>query len=412
MKICMLLESNFPPDIRVEKEIKALKKAGHQIYVISLNENGSKLIEDWNGVTIIRISLPRNILSRISRFARFNLFHENSFWGKEVEKIVNKYSIEVLHVHDLPLVKTALSISKRNHIPLIADLHENYPEALRVWRHTDMELTEKFLSTFSPIFLWKRTEKSVLKEVDEIIAVVEEGKDHYINECDISPNKITVVMNTEDIDVFNNIPIDSSIIAEYNDEFVISYIGGFGPHRGIDTAMKSISKVLNEIPNAKLLLVGGKGSKKHEKELNQIYKELNIRNHVEFTGWVDFSLVPSYIAISDICLVPHNASGHTNTTIPHKIFQYMAKGKPVIVTDCKPLKRIVEECNCGIVVPSGDYNKLAEAIIKLYKDKEYAKKLGDNGKKAVEEKYNWKNEAMKLCALYGDLEDERHRTVN
>ena len=78
--------------------------------------------------------------------------------------------------------------------------------------------------------------------------------------------------------------------------------------------------------------------------------------------------------------------------------------KPVIVTDCKPLKRIVEECNCGLVVPSGDYDKMTKAIIKLYKNNELAKKLGENGRKAVEKKYNWKNEAEKLCKLYEGLE--------
>ena len=78
----------------------------------------------------------------------------------------------------------------------------------------------------------------------------------------------------------------------------------------------------------------------------------------------------------------------------------MAMKKPVILTDCKPLKRIVEECDCGLVVPSGDYNEMAEAVIRLYKDKEYSRKLGENGRRAVEEKYNWENEAKKLCELY------------
>ena len=81
----------------------------------------------------------------------------------------------------------------------------------------------------------------------------------------------------------------------------------------------------------------------------------------------------------------------------------MAMRKPVIVTDCKPLKRLVEECDCGIVVSSGDYDEMAEAVIRLYKDREYARKLGENGRRAVEEKYNWENEAKKLCELYKRL---------
>ena len=83
--------------------------------------------------------------------------------------------------------------------------------------------------------------------------------------------------------------------------------------------------------------------------------------------------------------------------------------KPVIVTDAKPLKRIVEETKCGIVVPSGDYNKMAEAIIGLHKDEKWTRKLGENGRNAVEEKYNWKNEAKKLVDLYKKLGEEYGR---
>ncbi|HII03049.1 TPA: glycosyltransferase family 4 protein [Methanosarcinaceae archaeon] len=134
--------------------------------------------------------------------------------------------------------------------------------------------------------------------------------------------------------------------------------------------------------------------------MKDLCKQLNIENDVIFTGWVDFSLVPSYIKASDVCLVPHHSNGHTNTTIPYKLFQYMSMEKPIIVTDCPPLKRIVEETGSGLVIPSGDYNKMAEAVVSLYENPESSKMMGENGKKAVEEKYNWKSEAEKLCALY------------
>jgi glycosyltransferase involved in cell wall biosynthesis len=406
MKICMLLENFFPPDIRVEKEARALKKAGHQIYILSLNKNGSKIVENWKGIIILRISPPTDILRRIPRFARFTFSNENVFWKKELEKIVNKHGIEILHVHDLPLVKTTLKISKKYQIPIIADLHENYPETLKSWRQKDTKIAEKFLNIFSPIFLWKRTEKSVLHKVDEIITVVDEAKDHYIKDCKVSSNKVTVVMNTEDIDVFDNILKDESLLNDYNDKFVISYIGGFAPHRGIETAIKSIPKVLKEIPNAKLLLVG-KGSPDYDKELKKLCKELNVHDSVIFTGWVNFNLVPSFIAISDVCLVPHNCSGHTNTTIPHKLFQYMIVKKPIIVTDCKPLKRIIEECHSGLVIPSGDKEKLAECLCTLFQDKKLLKKLGLNGRKCVEQKYNWQKESELLINLYNKLEENK-----
>ena len=265
-----------------------------------------------------------------------------------------------------------------------------------------MTLTTKLLNLLSPVWRWKRLERMVLQRVDRIITVVDEAKEHYVNDCGIPPKKITVVMNAEDLEEFGNLEIDESLVAKYKNDFVISYIGGFGPHRGIDTAIKSMPKVLEEIPDARLLLVG-KGSGEFDKEMRELCKDLKVENNVVFTDWVDFRLVPSFIALSDVCLVPHHASGHTNTTIPHKLFQYMVMKKSIIVTDCRPLKRIVEECNCGLVIPSGDYIGMANAVIRLYEDKEYARKLGENGRRAVEEKYNWENEAKKLCELYSRL---------
>ena len=403
MNICMVLQSYFPPDIRVEKEARALISAGHKIYLLSLGEKGMPAVEDIKGINVIRIFPHGSFLNRVWRFLWFNVFFDDLLWKRSLEGVIKQHEIEIVHVHDLPMVKTAASVAKKFNIPIIADLHENYPEGIRAWRKVKMSWKSKIFNLVSPVWRWKRLERSVLQHVDRIIAVVDESKEHYVNDCGVPPEKIIVVMNAEDLEEFGNLEIDESLVTKYKNKFVISYIGGFGPHRGIDTAIKAMPKVLEGIPNAKLLLVGGKGSKEYEEELNKLCTDLKVENNVEFTGWVDFRLVPSYIALSDVCIVPHHASGHTNTTIPHKLFQYMAMSKPVIVTDCKPLKRIVEECDCGIVVPSGDYNEMAGAVIRLYKDKEYARKLGENGRRAVEEKYNWENEAKKLCELYGRL---------
>ena len=407
MKILMLLGGFFPPDIRVEKEARTLIKAGHEVFLLSLGKDDMRNEELVEDISVIRKKQLQSFLNRVWNYLWFQIFFIRPFWKRALADTVKQYKIEALHVHDLPLVKTATSVAKMFNIPIIADLHENYPEGMKAWRKVKMTLTSKFFNMISPIWRWKRLERLVLQHVDRIITVVEEAKKHYINDCSVPPETITVVMNAEDLEEFGNLEIDESLVTKYINNFVISYIGGFGPHRGIDTAIKSMPKVLEEIPDARLLLVGGKGSAEYEEELKKMCKDLKVENKVEFTDWVDFRLVPSYIALSDVCLVPHHASGHTNTTIPHKLFQYMAMRKPVIVTDCKPLKRIVAECDCGLVVPSGDYKEMAEAVIRLYKDKDYARKLGANGRKAVEETYNWETEAKKLCELYNGLKGRK-----
>jgi len=399
VRVLMLLDKFFPPDIRVEKEARTLLKAGHEVFLLSLGKDDTPNDELVEGIRVIRKKLPQSLPRRVWNYLWLQTSFVHPFWKKALVDTIKKYKIEIVHVHDLPMVKTAVSVAKKVNIPIIADLHENYPEGIRAWRKVKLSWKSKIFNLISPVWRWKRLERLVLQRVDRIITVVDEAKDHYVIDCRVPAENITVVMNAEDLDEFGNLETKESLVTKYENDFVISYIGGFGPHRGIDTAIESMPTVLEEIPDARLLLVG-KGSGEFDKEMNELCKDLKVENNVVFTNWVDFRLVPSYIALSDVCLVPHHASGHTNTTIPHKLFQYMAMRKPVIVTDCKPLKRIVEECECGLVVPSGDYNEMAEAAIRLYTDKECARKLGENGRKAVEERYNWETEAKKLCKLY------------
>lgn len=408
MNICMVLGGAYPGDVRVKKEARALLGAGHKIYLLSLGTRGMQAFEDVNGVKVIRIFPPKRFFKRAWRSLWSSIFFDDPFWRKTLEQIIKQYKIEITHCHDLPMVKITTSVARKFNIPAIADLHENFPEGIRAWRKEKISSKiwlYNWLTFPFPIGIYKKFEKSVLQHADRIITVIDEAKAHYVNDCQIPSERITIAMNTEDLEEFDNLKIDESLVEKYKDDFILTYIGGFGPHRGIETAIKSMPKIIEEIPQAKLFLVGG-GPEGYEELLKMSCRGLKVENNIVFTGWVNFELVPSYIALSDVCLVPHNASGHTNTTIPHKLFQFMAMKKPVVVTDCKPLKRIVDECNCGIVVPSRDYNEMAKAVIHLYKNKEFKERLGENGRRAVIEKYNWSNEGKKLIELYKKIEEE------
>ena len=400
MNIGMVLEGSFPPDIRVEKEAKSLIAKGHEVFLLSIMKNGEMKEEILNGIHISRIPIKKSFLSRLFIFGTFSIFLTRFDWKKYIRIFIERNSIEILHVHDLPLVNTGLTIAKEMSIPIIADLHENYPEAVRAWNAGCQSIVKKIIQVpFSPS-RWDRHASIVLPQVSHVIAVIDEGKEYYKKWYGIKDDRISVIMNTEDLEYYDSIKIKDEIIEENASKYIISYIGGFGPHRGIDTAIQAMPHIIDSIPDAKLQLVGGKGSPAFETAMHQLCKDLKIEQHVEFTGWVDFSLVPTYIATSSVCLVPHHASGHTNSTIPHKLFQYMAMKKPIVTTDCLPLKRIVEETDTGFVVPSGDFVAMANAVITLYNNPELARRFGENGRRAVEKKYNWNIESKKLVELY------------
>jgi glycosyltransferase involved in cell wall biosynthesis len=80
----------------------------------------------------------------------------------------------------------------------------------------------------------------------------------------------------------------------------------------------------------------------------------------------------------------------------------MLMGKPVVVSDCPPLVRVVKGAQCGLVFQSGDPGSLAQAIISLSEDAARAR-LGANGKRAATSEYTWQRSAETLVALYRRL---------
>jgi glycosyltransferase involved in cell wall biosynthesis len=171
----------------------------------------------------------------------------------------------------------------------------------------------------------------------------------------------------------------------------------------MDTAIIAMSEIVEKIPEAELLLIG-KGPFK--KELVKIVSELSLERNVTITDQQPFKLMPTFIEMSSVCIVPHNSNPHTEATSPHKLFQYMLMGKPVVVSSCRPLKRIIEETGAGVVFEAGDSHSFAEAVIRLYNDPELREQMGQAGKKAVLEKYNWNITAKRLVRFYSRFTPE------
>ena len=208
------------------------------------------------------------------------------------------------------------------------------------------------------------------------------------------------IKNTEQIDKMVAVDAPNWKYDYLKSSFVVSYVGTFGAIRGLDTLIRAAADLKNEIPDLHLLLVGGDYN---QHELEALAADLNIKDRMNITGWVDFDTVPGFIELSDICTVPHVKNDFTDATIPHKLFQYMLMGKPVVVSDAKPLQRIVEETGCGRVFKSRDEQDLAEALYSLYQDPEQRRMMGVQGRIAALQKYNWKKEEENLLGLYRNM---------
>lgn len=407
MHICMLLPGRFPPDIRVSKEATALRAAGHEITLICRGVDQPER-ETVDGITVRRI--PENELFAGPRGIRDGIHyvvqHVNSPWKRALDDLVATGTIDAIHVHDLSLVKTGLEVGASRDVPVVADLHENYPEAVRQWQRnwSWRSPTELVKRLFLPPRRLKRLERQCVQHADRVITVCEEARSHYLRDCGADPRSVTVIPNTVDTETFDpeHTDTEQSSAFDSSDSFLVSYIGRFGSHRGLETLIDAVAIAAETVPNVRLALVGT-GTPAYTKTLKARARQ-QLGDRVTFPGWIPFDEVPACMASSDISVVPHARTGHTETTIPHKLFQAMAMASPLVVTDVPPLRRIVDCTESGVVVPAGDAAAMGNAVRTLATNPERRLALGTNGRDAVERTFNWEHDATRLRALYRELD--------
>ncbi len=399
MKIGMILDQEFPVDVRVENEALSLVDSGHQVFLLCVDSlDKTSEFEEYNGINIIRLKKPKKWISRGRALINTVLDYYTSYWAKEISSFVKKNDIKVLHVHDLYMLGAAFRANKKCNIPIVADLHENYAEGLKHYQFANTFPGNMLIS----IKKWEKKEIEWCQKADHVVTVIDEAVDRYSN-LGVARDNISVVANFVNADTFLNSSEDLKILNRFSDKFTATYIGGFDLHRGLESIVQAVPDIIKSVPNFQLVLVG---QGKNSDDLKKLAQSLKVDSQISFEGFQSPDKVPSYIKASNICLIPHLKTIHTDNTIPHKLFHYMLLGKPIVASNCNPIKRIVEETKTGLIYENGNPAQFARQIIQLYKTKEMAVQMGENGKKAIREKYNWPATSKNLIKLYEYFESK------
>ena len=394
----MLLQTNFPPDIRVENEILSLSSVDFNIHLLCRNGGNQKKRDLWEGVDVQRLIHPKRF-KYLSNLLQLPVFF-NPVWIFRSVQIILKEKINTIHVHDLPLAPLALLLKLLFRISIVYDMHENYPAALRAWKKSGSEYWLKHPAVF------KRIERMTIPRFDRLIAVVDENRDRIIADYGVPAENVFVVSNYVNLNTFKP---DAKYLQIDIPEGVkiFLYTGGLDIHRGIDITFEAFRKLSEDHDDILLLVVGGGKSsagQKTEQNLRAIVESDNtLRNKVIITGWLDIKYIPWLILKSHYCLIPQGANDHTNTTIPHKLFQYTSFGKPVVAADALPMKRFISEMEAGITFTTGSissYHSALEDIIKL----DYSE-VSIQLEAKTREKYSWKCAEKELFELYNSLRD-------
>ncbi len=389
MNVLMLLDEEFPPDSRVEKEAISLMNDGHNVTIACYTRKNAPTRETYNGIEVRRMPISKLTYKLSAACLAIPIYFWH--WKLFIRKIVKELKPDVIHVHDLPLSKVGYHFKKLFACKLVCDQHEFYSDWIVHTAHMNT-LVGKLVKFFSD---WKAYEKKYLHKADLVITVAEPLKENYIKNYNISESKIITVPNTPSEEIYNIDNINQEIIDTFKNNYVVFYAGGIDILRGIDTAIRALPIIKQDIPNIKLLL-GGKIVKPYD-PLKTAH-EIGVDSIVEFIGWVKEEDLPSYIFASKVCFfTPPANRDEINNTIATKIYQYAIMGKPIITSSAKMMKNFVEQNNLGFSIDDGDFKGFAEAVLNC-KELTFAKL--DEGMKR---KIIWENTITPMLEKYREF---------
>jgi len=394
MKIGMILDEKYPPHPRVKNEAINLMEAGHEIILFSTTGNAGREEEVIDDIQVVRFPVGK-MLRKFSALA-YTIFVYRWLMQAKIREFIRDYQPDALYVHNMRIGKAALKASKGFSGKLIIDLHENIPEIMKMYHHvTHFPGTVLIYPS-----LWKKWEKKLVKAYDKIVVVTDEASDDLVANYGLNPSKIIIVPNSVQPSFYENYKVDESLMDRFKSNFNLFYFGDTGIRRGLETAIRSLVELKELIPNIKLIIVG---SSKSDPYLRQVSKELQVADYIAFEGFQNESTLHSYISVSNICISPLLRNRHHDTTYANKIFQYMALGKPMIVSNCPAQERIVNQAQSGLVFEAGNVAEFVKSVHALFQDEELNAKLGKNGANFIQNQYNQRLKSQGLIEYFNSL---------
>lgn len=207
-----------------------------------------------------------------------------------------------------------------------------------------------------------------------IIPLTEEAKLHISKLYKIDLKKIFVITHGIDTKIFDPLqPIQ-------NNEFIVMYSGALVESYDFELIIQAAIKLKNEKIK---FIIRGKGELQNF--LKNKVKDLKLKNIIIDEEYVEQNKISSVLNKSDAFIVPLKNNYFLNLSLPTKILEFQALGKPIICCSNGAPGKYIEFTKSGIVVPCGNVSKLVEAIKKLRDEEELCKKLGKNGRKFIKE---------------------------
>jgi glycosyltransferase involved in cell wall biosynthesis len=387
LSIVYVWDADYPWDVRTEKICLALTAAGHRVTIVARNRKWSPEREELPEGTVHRMPAMRWGGKALDGALGFPAFFSPR-WSALIREAVRESSADLIIVRDLPLAPTAIAAGRKYSVPVALDMAENYPALMRDRRLGSRNIIVDFFAR-NPT-LTAMVERYSIARVDWTFTVVEESSARLVSEGADS-RKLSVVSNT---------PPRARAEQSANRRgsapgtVTIAYLGLLEVARGIGELIDAIGLLREQHGGAFRAIVIG-GGRDADLFIARARSAGLLDSSITFLGLLPHADALNAITAADIGVIPHHATELWNSTIPNKLFDYMAAGLPVISSDTRPCARIIEETKCGAIFHSGDARSMADAIARASAPSELAR-MSAAGRRAVIERYNWEHDTASL----------------
>ena len=307
-------------------------------------------------------------------------------------RLVKRERPDLIYANGVWAAFASIIAKKVTRTPFVFDMHGLLLEEFLLYYPHPYKPIHSF--TWVWPFFYKFIEFVIFRFSDNIICVSLKMVDYLHEQKDVPLEKIRCITNGVDLEPFkpgDNNNGDIQALKKHlglENKLIFGYAGGYQKWQGLENFLEAAMNIDDD--SIAFVIVGGEASRR--------------QGNIVFLPRVSRRQLRDYYLLSDVLVLPRFSHPATQVAAPTKFAEYVAMGKPVLVTDVGCAADFVRAYNCGIIVRNNEPEELAQGIRQFkVKNKAELKMMGEQSRKLAENEFNWDKLTTDLLKMIEEI---------